>query len=336
MILDLNQFIRQGRPVWSELEAFMGRLDNDPDLELELAEVKRLHYLYQRTSSDLARLTGFSARQDVQVYLEGLVGSAYAVIHKDQRQTGKIRVFNWFFNTFPQAFRRQVNAFWLALALMLVGAAFGAASLSLDREAKAALMPFSHLMEDPDQRVAREESHKADHLAGRKTTFASQLIANNTRVAVFALSLGITWGVGTLLVLFSNGVFLGATMADYVAAQQSTFMAGWLLPHGSIEIPAILVAGQAGFVLARAVMGIGQPLSFKTRMRLVSNDLFTLMAGVCLMLIWAGIVESFFSQYHAPMIPYRLKIAFGAFQSVLLVAFFCLAGRRSGNTGRSS
>jgi hypothetical protein len=45
------------------------------------------------------------------------------------------------------------------------------------------------------------------------------------------------------------------------------------------------------------------------------------------MLLWAGFIESYLSQYHEPALPYWLKITFGVIELVLLVAFFTLAGR---------
>ena len=47
----------------------------------------------------------------------------------------------------------------------------------------------------------------------------------------------------------------------------------------------------------------------------------TLIGGVAVMLVWAGIVESFFSQYHQPVVPYWLKIAFGCVEFAALVWF---------------
>jgi hypothetical protein len=44
------------------------------------------------------------------------------------------------------------------------------------------------------------------------------------------------------------------------------------------------------------------------------------------MLIWAGIVESFLSQYHAPQF-YPWKITFGALQLFALILFFTFCGR---------
>jgi uncharacterized membrane protein SpoIIM required for sporulation len=199
----------------------------------------------------------------------------------------------------------------------------------LDPEAKPILMPFPHLIQDPAQRVAQEErAQAADRLAGAKTSFSAYLMTHNIRVSIFTLALGITWGVGTLVMLFYNGVILGAVVVDFVRAGQTKFMLGWLLPHGSIEIPAILVAGQAGLVLARALIGWGDRTPFRARLRAVTSDVMTLMFGVGVLLVWAGLVEGFLSQYHEPVMPYWAKILFGLVELGGLVLFLSRSGRK--------
>jgi uncharacterized membrane protein SpoIIM required for sporulation len=153
-------------------------------------------------------------------------------------------------------------------------------------------------------------------------------MTHNTKVSIFTLALGMTWGVGTLIMLFYNGVILGAVVLDYVLAGETPFLLGWLLPHGAIEIPAIILAGQSGLVLAGALIGWGKSISLKARLRKISDDLVTLIMGVAVMLFWAGIVEAFFSQYHEPVIPYEAKIGFGALELILLVLFLTRSGRK--------
>jgi len=212
---------------------------------------------------------------------------------------------------------------------MLLGSAFGGFVLLVEPTAKDFLLPFAHLHGDPSERVAQEENVKVDRLAGAKTSFSSNLMTHNTKVAIFTLALGLTWGIGTLIMLFYNGVILGAVALDYVLAGETTFLMGWLLPHGAIEIPAIILAGQSGLVLAGALIGWGEPISLKMRLRKISADLTTLIFGVSAMLIWAGIVEAFFSQYHEPVLPYEVKIGFGVLELILLVLFFTKSGRRA-------
>jgi uncharacterized membrane protein SpoIIM required for sporulation len=127
--------------------------------------------------------------------------------------------------------------------------------------------------------------------------------------------------------LFYNGIILGAVCVDYVLAGQTKFLVGWLLPHGSFEIPAILIAGQAGLLLGHAFIGSGKRASLKMRLREISSDLATLIGGVGVMLIWAGFVEAFLSQYHEPVLPYSVKITFGFVELTLLILFLAKSGR---------
>ncbi|UCE55621.1 MAG: stage II sporulation protein M, partial [Desulfobacterales bacterium] len=186
-----------------------------------------------------------------------------------------------------------------------------------------------HLQGDPSERVAHEEITDKDRLEGFKAAFSSQLMTHNTRVSIFTLALGVTWGIGTAMMLFYNGVILGAVALDYLLAGETRFLLGWLLPHGSIEIPAILLAGQAGLILAGTLIGWGQAVSLKMRLRKISADLVTLIIGVALMLVWAGIIEAFFSQYHEPVLPYEIKIGFGVLELILLALFLGKSGTRN-------
>ncbi len=326
MIIDLNSFIKEEKRYWVELEEVLEKLEQEPEALMDLSRVKRFHYLYQRTSADLARIMTFSAELDLRQYLEALVGRAFSEIHETREKAHRFSPLNWFFNTFPRTFRRHVRAFWISLIVMLAGFAFGGGAIIFDTDSKEILMPFSHLQKDPSDRVAEEESADEDRLSGGKSSFSSHLMTHNTRVSIFTMALGITWGIGTIIMLFFNGVLLGAVALDYIRSGESVFLVGWLLPHGSIEIPAIILAGQAGLVLAGALIGWGKPISLKNRLRTISTDLVTLISGVGLMLIWAGIIESFLSQYHEPVIPYEFKIGFGIIELFLLILFLSKSG----------
>jgi uncharacterized membrane protein SpoIIM required for sporulation len=327
VIIDLRRFLAAGRPRWERLETVLDRLGEDPAASLDLAQAKELHRLYQETAADLARLAADSAEAEVHPYLAALVARAYAEIH-ETRQRVRLSPWAWLSRTLPCTFRRHAGAFLLAAAVTALGALFGGAVLSVRPAAKEVLLPFSHLQADPGARVAWEESAREDRLRGRKATFSSELMTHNTQISILAVGLGITWGVGTVLLLFSNGVVLGAVAVDYVAAGQAPFLLGWLLPHGAVEIPAVLIAGQAGLLLAGALLGWGDRTPLRERLRRVRGAIITLTAGAALLLVWAGLVEAFLSQYHEPVLPYGLKIAFGAAELVALTLFLGAAGRQ--------
>jgi uncharacterized membrane protein SpoIIM required for sporulation len=325
VIIDLPRFIAAGSPSWHELEALLERIEGDPNAHLTLDEVKRFHFLYERSASDLARLNSH-AEPETRRYLENLVTRAYGEIHETRGSRTRLNPIKWFLQTLPQTFRRHLNAFLLSVAITVVGMLFGAAALAFDPDAKQIITPFPHLLQDPQDRVAKEESAEEDRMQGGKSMFSAQLMTHNTKVSILALALGMTWGAGTVVLLFYNGVILGAVGFDYIRAGETEFLFGWLLPHGSVEIPAILIAGQAGLVLAGALIGWGvrQPLS--ARLRAIGADLVTLIFGVGLLLVWAGFVESFLSQYHEPVFPYWIKITLGTVELVLLFLYLFKSG----------
>lgn len=332
MILDLKKFIAEEKPFWTELEELLARLEKKIESRLDLKGLERLHYLYQRAGADLVKISTMSAEPATRRYLEALVARAYGEIYAGHAGARHPKPARWFFSTFPQAFRRHIKAFAVSVLAMTVGAFLGALLILAAPEVKADLLPFGHLHGDPSERVAREEAAGRDRQAGGKATFSSMLMTNNIRVSLSTLALGVTWGIGTLITLFYNGVILGAVALDYILAGETVFLMGWLLPHGVIEIPAILLAGQAGLVLAGAMIGWGKPVGMRERLRRIGPDLVTLIIGVALLLVWAGAIEAFLSQYHEPVIPYAAKIGFGLAEFFLLALFLGRSGGRRSST----
>jgi uncharacterized membrane protein SpoIIM required for sporulation len=333
MILDLRRFIERERPVWDELDSLLRRMENDPAAKLTFAEAERAHYLYERTSSALVRITTFAAEPTLVAFLQALVARAYSEFNDNRARARQLRLKTWLFTTFPQTFRRYRRYFWFALLLTSAGALFGGAALTFDPQAKSILLgAFPHLLGNPADRVHQEEHSTANQLEGEHTTFSAYLMTHNARVALASLALGMTWAIGTVILVFYNGVILGAVIADYVRAGQSVFLAGWLLPHGVIEIPAILIASQAGLLLGQAFIGWGSDQTIGQRLRQISNPMVTLVCGACLLLIWAGLVESFLSQYHQPAVPYFAKISFGILELVLLIFYLGFSGRGGKDT----
>jgi uncharacterized membrane protein SpoIIM required for sporulation len=76
---------------------------------------------------------------------------------------------------------------------------------------------------------------------------------NNIRVAIIAFALGVFFSVGTIYVLFSNGIMLGSFISFFytygILEKTSTI---WL--HGTIEISVIVIAGCAGLVMGNSFL----------------------------------------------------------------------------------
>src|SRR6185436_9951460 len=192
----------------------LDHLEAEPEARLTLDELQRFHELYERAGAGLAKLTTFSSEPQTHRYLEALVARAYGEIQETRQKQRRFFPLKWFFNTFPQTFRRHMRAFTLTVVITLVGCAFGGLATAFDPESRHITMPFGHDQLRPSQRVAEEENRTTDRFKS-KSFFSAQLITNNVRVSITALALGMTYGIGTILVLFYNGIALGAIAVDY-------------------------------------------------------------------------------------------------------------------------
>ncbi len=76
MIIDLNTFLVKGRPHWQELEAILKSNEAGLVDRLPLDEIKRFHYLFERTSADLVELNTYAYEPETSKYLESLVSRA--------------------------------------------------------------------------------------------------------------------------------------------------------------------------------------------------------------------------------------------------------------------
>jgi uncharacterized membrane protein SpoIIM required for sporulation len=328
VILDLERFQAQARSRWSNLESLLAALDSRPDRRLKPAEAELLQELYAQAAADLNRVTHGALAPALREYLERLVARAYAELYyapPTRSEVWQPRRWLRIFTAFPEAFRRQSRYFALALLITLLGCALGGLAVRYDPASVGVLLPADYLR-NPSERVHEDEKGRNRHLDSSQieAAFSAQLITHNIRVALLAAALGVTFGIGTALLLFENGVLLGAVAVRYTQQGFGLFVTAWLLPHGAFEIPSILIAGQAGFYLARLLLRRREDRKMRQSMR----EWLVLIAGLAMMLVWAGMMEAFFSQHQAPVLPYGFKVAVGAAELALLTTYLLLVGRK--------
>jgi uncharacterized membrane protein SpoIIM required for sporulation len=335
VILDLQRFQAQAQPRWNALESLLAALESRPDRKINPAEAERLQELYAQTASDLNRITHGSVATQTRQYLERLVARAYGELYYAPASRSTFwQPRRWLkvFTAFPEAFRRQRRYFALSLLITVLGCALGGLAVRFDPIAVDVLLPADYLR-NPGERVHNEEQGKelAPKSAQTEAMFSAQLIKHNVQVALLAAALGVTFGIGTALLLFENGMLLGAVAVRYTQQGFGLFVSAWLLPHGVFEIPSILIAGQAGFYLARIMLRRKEDRNVRESM----SEWLLLIAGLALMLVWAGLMEAFFSQHHEPVLPYGFKIAVGIAELVLLTVYLLFTGLQTTSEGAS-
>jgi uncharacterized membrane protein SpoIIM required for sporulation len=150
-------------------------------------------------------------------------------------------------------------------------------------------------------------------------TASSYIMTNNLTVSFLAFAGGILFGLGTLWILYQNGMMLGVLGTACHQYGMSLALWSFVAPHGALELPAILIAGGAGLRLGHAMLFPG-PLRWKDSVARGGIEATRLVSGVIPMLIIAGCLEGFFSPSSAPV---WLKFTVGGLLfSLLLIWLF--------------
>lgn len=323
--MDINDFLRQRKPRWERLTALLDRIDHRGIGCLSAGEVDEFFALYRLVSSDLNLAQTRTGNPALLEYLEGLVGRAYANLAVPR----KANPFRFWWQTVRHRFPAVVRAEWRLVALaataLLAGALLGFFATSAAPHTAAVFLPRAHLAESPRQRVARLERMEREgrtrvDSAGEHAHLTTFLFTHNIRVTVLGFALGFTFGVGTVVVLFYNGAVLGSITARYAADGVTAFFVGWVGPHGSIELPCVVIGCAAGLMLARAQFRRDRG-SVRAQLRAMRPALVSILVGTATLLVVAGLIEGGFSQINEPTIPYTLKIAVAVFLLVALMAY---------------
>jgi uncharacterized membrane protein SpoIIM required for sporulation len=305
--MNVETFINTRTPVWKDLETLVQRAEVTT---LGREETHELVELYRRTCSDLNRARSYTANPEVLGYLNQLTGRAYRFIYAAAHNTPIGPAFvNLVTREIPSAFRKERTSVMLAASAFLLGVLFGALAVIADVSNARRLIPAMFFSESPRERVEKIEGGKERiENVEEALVFGASLYTHNIKVSFLAFTLGALTIVGGLAILFYNGVILGAVATMYVIDGVAVFFVAWVGPHGALELPAIIFGGAAGIVAGRAILMPGV-LTRGSALRRVLPNVWRMLIGTMLILVFAGIIEGGFSQFSSKSIPYSIKIS---------------------------
>jgi uncharacterized membrane protein SpoIIM required for sporulation len=305
--MELVEFIELKRPKWAALEQLLDRAEREGLGALPLDDARALSRLYRSASSDLLWVRSHAGSADVSGFVNDLVARAYALTYPGKRfragEMGRFLAFG-----FPRLLQAEWRGFVASFLVFFAGFGFGWVGMVFDPEAAPYLVPEQHLKFDPTER-AKDEAKAEGASVGQQAQFSSFLFTHNIQVAFLAFALGLTAGIGTAIMLFSNGVLLGALAWVYASKGLMGWFWAWILPHGIPEITAIVIAGAAGFVLARGLVAPGG-LSRRAALRKEAILAVKLLLGTLALFVLAGFIEGTISQIHPPRLSIGFKIGF--------------------------
>lgn len=321
-------FRREREAGWRELEALLTRAEKKGMRALGPEEVVRLPALYRAALSSLSVARAISLDRNLRDHLESLAVRAWLRVYGPQRSALGV-LAEYFAARFPDAVRRNALAVAASASCLAAGMVTGLAMVSADPDLYHSLMPESVAQgRNPASSTAELRAvlhggreHAPDDLA----FFTSHLFTHNSQVGILCFALGFLGGLPVILLLYFQGLILGAMTALYQSRGLGVEWWGWVLPHGITELGAIVLCGAGGLLTGRALLFPGRWRRIEN-LRRHGREAATLVMGAVLMLFAAGLIEGVFRQrVHDVGARYTMALLTAAAWG----AYFLLSGRRA-------
>lgn len=302
-----NLWLARRRPHWDRLETLLGHADSAGLAQLSRAELREIALLYRQVAADLSSLRQDDTARTYAAHVNQLLARAHHIIYSG-RKTSVGSLFRFLRDEYPVIFRRNGAYVSGSLVITLACGILGAVLTTSRPE-------FMRHFLGP-QMIATMERHQmwTHSVVTTAPTATSFIMTNNLSVSFMAFAGGMVFGLLTLRSLYVNGMLLGVIGASCHHYGMSVALWSFVAPHGSLELPAIIIAGAAGLRLGTAMVFPGD-LRWKDSIAKGGIEATRLVSGIVPMLVVAGCLEGFFSPSEAPV---WLKFSVGAVLFALL------------------
>ena len=302
---------------WNRLDALLKQVEGHGLRSLSQPELRDLGLLYRQSAADLSAVRADRSSRTLEQYLNKLVARAHNLVYSGPR-TSFGGLWRFIVHGYPRLLRRLSGYVWLATAITLTAAALGVFVTLVHPQ-------FGEIFLGAERMNGIRQHHLwMDSILSIKPQASSAIMTNNIGVCFAAFAMGITAGLGTIYLLFFNGLMLGTIATVCAKYHLSLSLWSFIAAHGALELPSIMLAGAAGLRLASGILFPGM-LRRKDALALAGLEAVQLVAGTIPLLTIAGTLEAFLSPTHAPN---ALKFGIGA----LLFAGLCLWLGEGGRT----
>ncbi|MBW4472405.1 MAG: stage II sporulation protein M [Stenomitos rutilans HA7619-LM2] len=315
--MNIQRWLARRQPSWKELDTLLKKAEKQGWKALDANEIRQLASLYRSTAADLARARTHAVGDLVVQDLQTLATRGYSQIYQGSRRQEWRAIGTFYRWGFPAVVQQSRGYIALATGLFVF----------------AGLVSWWLSWRDPSflslvvpQRMIEQVRDRGElwtgSIVGIEPFASSNIMINNIKVSFAAVAGGMTGGLFTTFAMLLNGVLIG-TVGTLVGQNNLAFpFWAFVFPHGALELPAIFLAGGAGFLLARALLFPGEYRRSEA-LKLYGAQAAQLVYGIVPMLVIAGLIEGFFSPN--PAIPDLLKYVAG---TVLLVALLWYFGQK--------
>src|SRR5438445_8271732 len=289
---------RQAR--WAELERLLALSQGNGLRGFEAEQIEALGRAYRQVLSDLAIARRDFPDDQLTLWLNGLASRAHLRLYRAPAPSWR-SLAQFFWTDFARRFR-AARPYLLVSALLLFGPALVAyLAALLDPTLRDALVParLRQVMESGTTWTQMEPAVRPG--------MATLIFTNNIQVSFLAFAGGVVFGLGTVYVLVSNGLSLGAVVGAAQFYGVAPLLWSFISPHGYLELTCIVIAGSAGLMLGHALLRPGLLLRREALAR-AARRAVALAVGAAPVLVVAGLIEGFISPRDLAI---PIELAFG-------------------------
>lgn len=288
-------FIKQNIDRWKSYD----QPSEDPD---EVA--RRFTYLVD----DLAYAKTFYPFSATVRYVNGLAANIYLSIYKHRRERGR-RFITFWTTELPLVVRRSHRTLLFATVFFLLFVALGAFSAAQDQTFIRAILGDRYV--DMTERNIASGNPFAVYKEAAPFVMFLQIAWNNIGVSFYLFAGGILASLGTLYILFKNGVMVGAFEAMFYQHGLGKQFILVVFIHGTLELCAIVIAAAAGLRMGNAMLFPGTFTRLQS-LKVGAKDGVKILVGLIPVFIVAAFFEGYVTRHTRMPVPMSLLILLGS------------------------
>lgn len=232
-------FIKRNAEKW---KAYQHRQSKNPD---ETAE------RFITLIDDLSYAKTFYPKSKVTRWINGITASIYQNIYRNKKEKYS-RIFQFWKYELPLLFGKYQLILLFTVFIFSLFVAIGVFSSSSNPDFIRGILGNDYVNMTEDN-IAKGDPFGVYKDENPFSMFI-RIAFNNIRVAFLTFMGGFTLGLATFYLMWSNGIMLGSFQYLFFAngLGYKSILVIWI--HGTIEISSIVIAGTAGFILAKGIL----------------------------------------------------------------------------------
>lgn len=312
--MNISQLIESRKAQWQQLEDDIEWIRGRSSRRVDPAKLAEFARCYRAVCSDLSLSISMGFPDETIRYLHQLVADGHAMLYRSEsfriRDWGKVLCMDT-----PNRILRDPCT-WIAMAIfwgLFFGSFLGAMVIedfSTQVVGEATLANMEMMYSSP---IGEHSSINS------RSTMTGFYVFNNAGIGLRCFAFGIFLGVGSLVVLAFNAIFLGSIFGHMISSPHADHFINFVTAHGPFELTAVALSAAAGLKLGWSIIDT-KGWSRGDSLRRTASQAIEIALVATILFFLAAIIEGNISPLQ---IPYSIKLSV-AIVSCLMMALWLL------------